>query len=1086
MCNFSNSFLPASSSIQKFGAYADEIVNLSQENVKKVFGVLEGLSVATTSHALHSNETFPFVTIPNYEERAAAARASSQALLIAYLPLVQDADRNDWESYSVENQDWIQSSYQTGTEIQPISEQIFTYVKDEKMRDRRQRHLADGGCDGAGRRLKEKIPDETGTGPYAPVWMISPTVPANDTSTINYNLFDKPVYEKAISFLQYSRKPVFLDVCNQAAWFGEYFSSKSVLQTVIVQPIFESFEVDAPIVGTFVAIIPWGSFFENIIESNAEEVTVVLSNTCDEVFSFSVQGHTATFLEEEDLQDPSYNYLGVHTPFAEFANPPVLFADEEHCIYTLHVYPTKELEAVHMSQQPLYFCLAVLAVFAFTSFIFIVYDYSVQQRQMKLLRESAAKNEELVGSLFPSQVRDRLFNAQQARAQLGSADMRLSSKDSVDVNQLFGSDAIADLFPSVSVVFIGIAGFYKWASVRQPDQVFKLLENVYHAFDVSADRGKVFKVESIGDSYVAACGLPDPCENHAVVISKFARTCLASFSRVVRRLANELGPGTSQLKMKCGISSGTCTAGVLRGSKARYQIFGNTVLTASQLEGSCPPGKILLANETAQLLQKAGKDAFVEPNDEKAGPLETWFLKSRAARYANVETSSVASASENLDLDSSMVDRREREALTNWVCSLLLPHLKAIKARRSVMKPQVSPAERLKALEKRLRQKYTVLEEVKEVIDLPVRNGDMPDYETSSSPELSRKVVDQLKTYITLVASLYEPNSFHQWAHACHVTSSMSKSLSRIVQPGRFATSEAENAHLRYTYGISDPLTIFALLLSSVIHDVDHKGVGNNVLAQEDPGLAMCYNEKSVAEQNSVDLAWNALMSDEFQILRNAIYCNEEELLRLRALMVNAVMATDIFDADLAALRKRRWAKVFDEQADKKDEDLSNEDINRKATLVIEHLIQASDVAHTMQHCDVYLEWNARLFEEMYVAYITGRTDKDPSSFWFQGELGFFDNYVIPLAKKLEQCGVFGVSSHEYLQYAMVNRREWETRGQQLVADMVARVSASLQEEPQQIKDGHQSSASIIYDHPSAASVFVDDDQMSFTSIVSV
>ena len=49
----------------------------------------------------------------------------------------------------------------------------------------------------------------------------------------------------------------------------------------------------------------------------------------------------------------------------------------------------------------------------------------------------------------------------------------------------------------------------------------------------------------------------------------------------------------------------------------------------------------------------------------------------------------------------------------------------------------------------------------------------------------------------------------------------------------------------------------------------------------------------------------------------------------------------------------------------------------------------------------------------MYTAYLEGRAEKDPSEFWYQGEIGFFDFYIIPLAKKLKDCGVFGVSSDE-------------------------------------------------------------------------
>ena len=59
-----------------------------------------------------------------------------------------------------------------------------------------------------------------------------------------------------------------------------------------------------------------------------------------------------------------------------------------------------------------------------------------------------------------------------------------------------------------------------------------------------------------------------------------------------------------------------------------------------------------------------------------------------------------------------------------------------------------------------------------------------------------------------------------------------------------------------------------------------------------------------------------------------------------------------------------------------------------------------------------------QLFKEMYQAYTAGRMAVDTSTFWYQGEINFYDNYVIPLAKKSKECNVFGVSSDEYLNYA--------------------------------------------------------------------
>ena len=110
-----------------------------------------------------------------------------------------------------------------------------------------------------------------------------------------------------------------------------------------------------------------------------------------------------------------------------------------------------------------------------------------------------------------------------------------------------------------------------------------------------------------------------------------------------------------------------------------------------------------------------------------------------------------------------------------------------------------------------------------------------------------------------------------------------------------------------------------------------------------------------------------------------------------------------------------------------------------RATIVIEHIIQASDVAHTMQHWHMYQKWNERLFFEMYEAYLNGRAEKDPSEGWYKGELWFYDHYVIPLGKKLKECKVFGVASDECLNYALQNRREWEAKGESIVNQLVAK-----------------------------------------------
>jgi len=257
---------------------------------------------------------------------------------------------------------------------------------------------------------------------------------------------------------------------------------------------------------------------------------------------------------------------------------------------------------------------------------------------------------------------------------------------------------------------------------------------------------------------------------------------------------------------------------------------------------------------------------------------------------------------------------------------------------------------------------------------------------------------------------MYRDNDFHNFEHACHVTMSVTKLLSRIVLPsdltypekvevegesGKVGTSKdrsGSSGRLKFdiastlhdhTYGItSDPLTQFALVFSALIHDVDHTGVPNATLVKENSTLATIYRNQSVAEQNSIDMAMDLLTKGGFGDLQACIYSTEAEFERFRQLVIQTVLATDIADKELKLLRNARWETAFAETSGV--EESPRDVVNRKATIVIEHLIQASDVAHTMQHWHVYLKWNRNFFFECYRAFKEGRTDKDPSQFWYK------------------------------------------------------------------------------------------------------
>jgi class 3 adenylate cyclase len=640
--------------------------------------------------------------------------------------------------------------------------------------------------------------------------------------------------------------------------------------------------------------------------------------------------------------------------------------------------------------------------------------------------------------------------------------------------QILETKPIADLFHNTTVMFADISGFTAWSSVREPSQVFTLLETVYKAFDKTAKRRKVFKVETVGDCYVAVTGLPEPLIDHAVVMCCFARDCQTQFNELATKLEVLLGPDTGDLAIRVGLHSGPVTAGVLRGEKSRFQLFGDTVNTAARIETSGMRGRIHLSHETADLLHKAGKSSWLTKRNETVvakgkGEMQTYWLLTDEELALGTSAEDVGKSAaplpivkanapriatlDMLDPESSLPPRIKR--LVDWNVDVLKRLLKQI-----IAKNDASTAENydrhhplMMKTEVNIGCDTYVLDEVAEIIRLPGYSHADKSQGDPTKIVLPSEVEDQLRLYVASIAAMHRDNAFHNFEHASHVMMSVSKLLSRIVAPNEVVKGEdtehkfALSLH-DHTYGItSDPLTQFSVVLAALIHDVDHSGVSNFQLIKEDAKIATVFKNKSVAEQNSIVLAWDRLMESRFAVLRSCIYANPDELKRFRQLMVNTVMATDIFDKELQTLRKNRWDKAFQRFPTQSQETNPEDEVNRKATVVIEHLIQASDVAHTMQHWHIYQKWNERLFAEMTVAFQSGRMANSPADGWYQGELGFFDNYVIPLAKKLKECGVFGVSSDEYLNYALENRREWSTKGKESIARMVEKYSTK-EEEP--------------------------------------
>jgi hypothetical protein len=460
------------------------------------------------------------------------------------------------------------------------------------------------------------------------------------------------------------------------------------------------------------------------------------------------------------------------------------------------------------------------------------------------------------------------------------------------------------------------------------------------------------------------------------------------------------------------------------------------------MESNGVPGQIHLSQETASQLTAAGKEHWIIQREDKItakgkGELTTFFLCMSDKKSVDDKSFGSLSKTDRSELDEADIAVQEKHRrIAEWTVEVISSTLKALLATRKARKIKPDPEQKMLQLEMDSCSsgKQNVIAEVASYIILP-EHVNTPDLDEAVDPE----VIEELKNYVQTIASLYNDNSFHNFDHANHVVMSVNKLLSRITAPDIDTDGDGKTLH-DHTYGItSDPLTWFACVFSALIHDVDHSGVPNAQLVKEETPVAALYDGKSVAEQNSFDIAWDLLMEPSYSNLRKTIYTTEGEFKRFRQLVINSVMATDIFDKDLKKLRNDRWDTVFAPDSESCEASTCNTRRTRvfKATIIIEHLIQASDVAHTMQHWHIYRRWNERFFLECYQAYLDGRAEKNPAKTWYKGEIGFFDFYIIPLAKKLKECGVFGVSSDEYLSYALQNRKEWEERGEEMVKEMV-------------------------------------------------
>jgi adenylate cyclase len=166
---------------------------------------------------------------------------------------------------------------------------------------------------------------------------------------------------------------------------------------------------------------------------------------------------------------------------------------------------------------------------------------------------------------------------------------------------------IADAHTAVSVLFADLVGFTPLSATLAPHEVLTMLDHLFREFDAVVTQYGVEKIKTIGDCYMIAAGVPHPLDEHAKVLVEVALELLAIIE------ARDFGG--HRIQMRIGIHSGPLTAGVIGEKRLLYDLWGDTVNTASRMESSGVPGRIQISEESADLV----KNCFAL---EERGPIE--------------------------------------------------------------------------------------------------------------------------------------------------------------------------------------------------------------------------------------------------------------------------------------------------------------------------------------------------------------------------------------------------------------------------------------------------------------------------------
>ena len=183
-----------------------------------------------------------------------------------------------------------------------------------------------------------------------------------------------------------------------------------------------------------------------------------------------------------------------------------------------------------------------------------------------------------------------------------------------------GETNIAESFDNVTVLFADLVEFIRLTATTPPVEFIDLLNGIFSTFDYLSQQYGLEKIKTIGDSYMVVAGVPVPHDNHACAVANMALDMLSELQSI-----NEISG--HDLELRIGIDSGAVIAGVIGTQKFIYDLWGDTVNTASRMTSSSIPGRIQVTQTTYDLLKDTHRmEKRGEVDVKGKGPMVTYWL----------------------------------------------------------------------------------------------------------------------------------------------------------------------------------------------------------------------------------------------------------------------------------------------------------------------------------------------------------------------------------------------------------------------------------------------------------------------------